>query len=248
MVGKRGPQGVPTPGPARTHLQAVLLLDVLVVSQAEAERVPGALDQHQRGALPERTSETQHSTHQPSTHQGPPSPALIVVPTTQLDPSTHQHSLTPLGPHLQHPSWFPNIPQGPHSSTHQSPPSQHPSWSPPLPAPTNHPPGLPIPSIHQFSSSPAPTSHPYPQHPPVPTIPSTHQLPPLQHAWSPIPTHPRLPIPSTHQLPPSLPRFSIPSTHQSPLSPASILVPCPWHPSVTPIPGTHPARTGMWLL
>lgn len=39
------PRVLPTPCPP--YLQAVLLLAVLVVSQAEAERVPRALDQHQ---------------------------------------------------------------------------------------------------------------------------------------------------------------------------------------------------------
>lgn len=72
--------------PLSPYLQAVLLFAVLVVSQAEAERVPRALDQHQRRALQGEASSHQHLV--PSTHPipipappGSPSPAPPDLPS-----------------------------------------------------------------------------------------------------------------------------------------------------------------------
>lgn len=104
----RGFRSVPKgdPHPMLPYLQAVLLLAMLVVCQAEAQRVPRALNQHQRGALPGEASKSLEL----------PTPAPTGVPAFPSSPNSSTHWS----------SWHPPCPSIP--GIHRNP--WHPGGSP----------------------------------------------------------------------------------------------------------------------
>lgn len=104
------------------YLQAVLLLAMLVVCQAEAQRVPCALNQHQRGALPREPSAslelpTPAPTRVPGTQWAPPFPAF----PTSLNPSIHWGSWHPPCSSIPASTGVPGTQWAPHPSPSQPP-------------------------------------------------------------------------------------------------------------------------------